>query len=207
MLGVTKALKKEKTKAVHKMPTVKKASHRPETKSKVTQDSIIAALAAKNATPLQQDGLKVSSSIRRVQTIPVLQTIQDPNIPAGYNLQTYTAANPKKMNQNLKQSRSVRFGDNEVKEFVRESAELRFEQLENKVIITDNEDLVKEYGADEEKIDIPVYKPFSNDNLVSEDDGYADPAELADRIERLKYLAENLLNVASVYLGQNFGHH
>ena len=172
------------------MPLVKKASHRVDSSLKPLQTPSLSN--SKVESSIVQEGMKANSSMRRVQTQNTFQVIQDPNLIGGYNPKPEKLAELMK-SKPVKASRSVRFGDNDVKEFVRESSELRFDS-DKKVIITQNDDLIKEYEADE-KFEIPTYKPYESTSNLTEEESYADPAELQDRIDRLKALAENLLQV------------
>lgn len=191
-------MKQEKAKAVHRMPLVKKASQRVDSnlKPKETESSD----TPKYSNSLQQEGLKPNNAMRRVQTVQALTpvaTIVDPNIPADYNPKVEKPS--AKKSKVVRPSRSVRFGDNEVKEFVRESAEIKFNIPEDKVIITQADDLIKQYESEDREVEVPLYKPYSSTGSIPESETYADPEELADRLDRLKAIAETILNVSLKY--------
>lgn len=143
-----------------------------------------------------QDGIRPNNSMRRVQTL---------NGPLVENSNMrHLDGMPRRA-----ESRSVRFGGDQVKEFVRESNEIRYEKeiekINNRVILTqqksESESIPDNETEEElEQFELPTYKSYIKQGLPSEEDHSAEPTEIMDRLSRLRSLADNILNVNEILL-------
>lgn len=183
-----------------RMPHVAKKPRVPkqvQPKKKTTLPSLAELPLQRLKSREGQEGIRPNQEMRRVHTLNGPLQLDPPKFepsreePSGHGLSSATK----------KPARSVRFGDNEVKEFVRASGELKYEKINervnNRVILTQQKE-GSEPDLDPEEIEpieIPVFTPYKPDNIQSTEEEQVDPVELFERVQRLKNLADHILNV------------
>lgn len=193
--------------AAEKMPLVGKKARVPkQAKTKKREESLNSGIQAPRINSRDsQNGLGANPTMRRIQTLndPLVENRAMERLDGLPRVNGTPSRESKKGPQ-----RSVRFGDNEVKEFVRKSSEMKYEdeigKINNRVIITQQKEDSSSMNDSEDldSLEMPVYQPYSGAGEPSEIDHAADPDELMERIKRLRSLADNILNVQSDNLGQ-----